>query len=475
MSFNYTHIDPAKSSENGENATDLVAVSADYIPDLLHRVHCRHDNRLWHEAAEYFWPGRRSGERRYLEIRIPGAMYASDGRTIVPCDPAYHTTLAGFFESPFAAAPRLARLAGVSPYILPNPVDLASRVDRADMAEYRNTFRAIRKGASAGDAHIPERHWLFVDIDPEKAPGHADDSASDAERLAPRAVMEAILAAHPEIAAASIFGTSGNGYWLLVRIVPLPADHGSRSLAAESVGLLASRFDQPGAHIDQKTFNASRIVSLPGCIKCKGLNQPDRPWRMARMLSAPRRVLEPLDLAAWFDREWTSDGEVRFPKLQPRAVAAAEAAFPYTPFDPELLTGRDRLTQARIAGILDKIGHAVSGQGGHNRTFNVASLLVWDFALEIPDALSIMRIWNFGCSPCWNEQELIHKCEDARNATHDKPRGFLLVEGEEYAAQRDAERLAEWEAWDRPDESAEFRVEFDDDEANANVGEGVAS
>ncbi len=73
-----------------------------------------------------------------------------------------------------------------------------------------------------------------------------------------------------------------------------------------------------------------------------------------------------------------------------------------------------------------KCDRAVSGQGGHDRTFHVACVLVQGFDLSDADALAVLREWNAGCSPPWNEGELIHKVQSARTAAHDRPRGYLL-------------------------------------------------
>ena len=73
-----------------------------------------------------------------------------------------------------------------------------------------------------------------------------------------------------------------------------------------------------------------------------------------------------------------------------------------------------------------KCDRAVSGQRGHDRTFHVACVLVQGFDLADADALVVLREWNGGCSPPWNEGELIHKVQSARTAAHDRPRGYLL-------------------------------------------------
>ena len=70
-----------------------------------------------------------------------------------------------------------------------------------------------------------------------------------------------------------------------------------------------------------------------------------------------------------------------------------------------------RITRAR--NYVAKMKPAISGQGGHNRTFAVACRLVRDFNLTIEQAWPIMLEFNTRCEPPWNEVELLHKLEDA--------------------------------------------------------------
>lgn len=69
---------------------------------------------------------------------------------------------------------------------------------------------------------------------------------------------------------------------------------------------------------------------------------------------------------------------------------------------------------------------AVSGQGGHNTTFAVATALVHGFELSRSDAEMLLSEYNAKCVPPWKPNELAHKVNQAMNVTHDKPRGWLL-------------------------------------------------
>ena len=69
---------------------------------------------------------------------------------------------------------------------------------------------------------------------------------------------------------------------------------------------------------------------------------------------------------------------------------------------------------------------AVSGQGGHNATFAVATALVHGFELSRSDAEMLLTEYNAKCVPPWKPNELAHKMNQAMNVAHDKPKGWLL-------------------------------------------------
>ena len=83
-------------------------------------------------------------------------------------------------------------------------------------------------------------------------------------------------------------------------------------------------------------------------------------------------------------------------------------------------------TIERAGRYVQKCPGAVSGQGGHDQTFHVASLLMNGFGLGEHDALTVLRDWNGSCLPPWSESDLVHKIKSAAAASHQFPRGYLL-------------------------------------------------
>lgn len=70
----------------------------------------------------------------------------------------------------------------------------------------------------------------------------------------------------------------------------------------------------------------------------------------------------------------------------------------------------------RARKYVDKMDAAVSGDGGHSKTFAVACVLVKGFELSSSDALDVLREYNQRCDPPWSERELQHKIDDATRA-----------------------------------------------------------
>ncbi|MFO0892133.1 MAG: hypothetical protein U0790_23720 [Isosphaeraceae bacterium] len=177
-------------------------------------------------------------------------------------------TLAAWSRDPDLLSAQARRLSGVSCYVTINPVrpDLLARGD-GRLGRVRHTTR---------DVDVVCLRWLFLDIDPVRPP---DISSTDEELAAAVARRDAILAGEPELAAAAIWGRSGNGGWILVRLPDYPNDQAHRALIAAAVKAIARRYSDPAVVVDKATVNPARLVGLPGTIKAKGAPRPERPWR----------------------------------------------------------------------------------------------------------------------------------------------------------------------------------------------------
>ena len=180
-------------------------------------------------------------------------------------------TLAGWFRDiePLTAQARLLR--GVSGYVTINPVSpsLLARSDR--LMRVRHTTR---------DVDIVCLSWLYLDIDAVRPP---DISSTEAELAAALARRDLILDENPELAASALWGCSGNGGWILIRLPDYPNDPAHRGLVTQVVRTLARTYSDAAVVIDTAPINPARLIGLPGTVKAKGANRPDRPWRQVTL------------------------------------------------------------------------------------------------------------------------------------------------------------------------------------------------
>jgi hypothetical protein len=138
------------------------------------------------------------------------------------------------------------------------------------------------------DADIAHQHYLLVDIDPVRPKGLADQCATHEEHCEASVLQGHIvryLAAQGWSAPFQM--DSGNGAYILVR-VDLPNDADTRELLKLCLRALARDFDCEGAHVDPSTFNASRLMRVPGTMNCKGTPTQERPHRRVCLTIFPK-------------------------------------------------------------------------------------------------------------------------------------------------------------------------------------------
>lgn len=172
----------------------------------------------------------------------------------------------------------IGRLNGVSGYVTFNPVHL-DLLGRAD-----NKIVKVNEGEGTKDQNIISIKWIYIDIDPVKS--EPAMPATDAELGNALMVRDAILADHPSIRGNALWGSSGNGGWILIRTEELPNDSQGREVVANVLGELAERYGKrgrSGVFVDTNTKNPSRHIPIPGTYKCKGTDTIDRPWRLCTL------------------------------------------------------------------------------------------------------------------------------------------------------------------------------------------------
>jgi len=130
----------------------------------------------------------------------------------------------------------------------------------------------------ANDRDIGTRRAIFIDIDPIRPKGI---SATDDERQAAWEVAQQVR----EQLESSFgrgpvgFGGSGNGWFLLLAIEPVPVVAAQAPAISRLLKALGRKYGTDRVSIDDTVINAARLMCAPGTMKRKGENTLDRPHR----------------------------------------------------------------------------------------------------------------------------------------------------------------------------------------------------
>jgi putative DNA primase/helicase len=195
-------------------------------------------------------------------------------------------TECGYFDAghltEMARAARRLTVRSKGVYVTLNPVQPALLA--------RSKYRVRPARAAATDAQVVARRRLLLDFDPVRAGGVPDVAATDGEHDA------AIAAAReawgrlrrlgwPEPAAID----SGNGAYLIYGLA-LDNNPAGTELLRRVTAALSARFSTEAVKLDESTFNAARVVRIPGTLNRKGDHAPElgRPHRAARILRRPQ-------------------------------------------------------------------------------------------------------------------------------------------------------------------------------------------
>lgn len=139
---------------------------------------------------------------------------------------------------------------------------------------------------------------------------------------------------------------------------------------------------------DKKISNPGRVMRLPGF-----LHKRDSEPYMVRITQ-----IEDVEYTL---REIIDAFEIPIPNPKSKTRVVGKPT-----------TETERVKRARA--YISKIGPAISGQGGDQTTFKVASVLVRDFDLDDERAMPLFLEWNATCLPPWDEDELWTKLSNAR-------------------------------------------------------------
>jgi hypothetical protein len=215
-------------------------------------------------------------------LLAPGQVTELRALNVTDADGRWPRTVAGYFTDHAkmaAAAVQLDTASGV--YFTPNPCnpDLLARSN--------NRAQKAQKSGLTSDPDILTRRWFLVDLDFIRPGGISCTEEEHAAALERAGTVERALAADGW--PAPISADSGNGGHLLYRVDLPAADDG---LLMRALVALSARFTDDRVKVDTSVFNPSRIWKLYGTFARKGDSMPDRPHRLACLLSVP----DPLEI-----------------------------------------------------------------------------------------------------------------------------------------------------------------------------------
>jgi hypothetical protein len=347
-----------------------------------------------------------------------------------------------------ASLARGAEAAYVTPHILRPSV-----LNGAKIGEF--PWPKVAKRAPVTDADVAARRFLILDVDPVRPTGQ---SATDAEKAVAWAVLErARERVRPLGWGEPLVIDSGNGYHAYVRFPrPVPAQTpGEPDPVRLLLELIAADCDTDAAKVDPVVANPSRVVKLPGSWARKGDNTPDRPHRQSRVVETPAdwqtpRPVPDGDFLAEALARLDPDGSKRANLAASRRASTAVGP----PINWTTLPSEEKRVK-RATAYVNKLPPGIQGQRGNDDTYRAASALVHGFAIAPEVAVGIlMAEFNNRCVPPWSEPELAKMCNAAADKRHERPRGYLAVEGSDSPA---------------PPPSASAGSKDENDEQNTNV------
>lgn len=327
-----------------------------------------------------------------LEFRVMGADFSVGTGKIIPSE-SYPKTYTGYYFASDHASIDCYRLNGVNGYVTVNPI-------KGDISA-RGLNRITRAKSSSHDDDIALLRWLFIDIDPRRPSGV---SSTESELAAAVSRRDKILAEIPGLADSSIWGKSGNGCWILVRLPDYPNDEPSRKLIDDLLRSL-NRFSDTEVVIDQTTKNPARIMGIPGAWKVKGTSTEDRPHRMATIdspeLAKPSPHSVPVfDVGAFLAAYPAPAPILPAPKKGKKAGKATQnagAVADPTPNDTALRAWLDVVLQS----VADDVRTAERGDG--NNSIHLAAMKLGEIggagALDRSEAEHVITQAALGRSP----------------------------------------------------------------------------
>lgn len=229
----------------------------------------------------------------------------------------------GYFNDPKKAADAIRQRDGRSNcFVTLNPCQqalLARGNNRLVEASYDNPIERTK------DSEIISDNWFLIDIDPKRPSGISatDEELSKAAEVA-KAVYGYLLSIGVP-AESFIKGTSGNGYYLLIRLPNCPINEKNTATKQVLVNFLADRFDTDVIEIDRTVFNPARLICVLGTMKVKGDSTEDRPHRRSEVYTIGGAAFDPTKSQRCTPFDLYALAEAIIPKSEPKSAIKPEA------------------------------------------------------------------------------------------------------------------------------------------------------
>ena len=293
----------------------------------------------------------------------------------------------------------LQKIKYVSVYVQLNPPDSIPMAHRP--TKYPCRWTRVGPGEGFSGANLRHARWLLVDIDPIRE--EKGTSATAEERAAAERVRNSIYKLFPRLVRSSLSGSSGNGFYILIRTDE--SDPAVRRRILRTLDLCVSTHE---ARVDLATFDLARIAAIPGTLKSKGEHTSSRPWRWVTLDHGYSEPITPVNLPAWLDE---------LEALAPEAFREHSVYSTATDLGvgrSALLTDAERRRSVRRAKAwLEHRPVAVAGNRGHACTFAAVLSVVRKFTLCEADLGEVFATWNSRCEPPWGEADLLRKFREA--------------------------------------------------------------
>jgi hypothetical protein len=165
--------------------------------------------------------------------------------------------------------------------------------DAVTTRQSRGVWHVVPKGGGITDRDIVARQVLFIDFDAVRSSG---TSATEAEMAAVVPIARRVYEKLTDLLGgeeALALGHSGNGRQIFIALDAIPESPAVTEAIKGILQALSATYVAPGVAIDQKVFDARRLVPAFGTLKTKGApGIPERPHRPTALVCADavRRV-----------------------------------------------------------------------------------------------------------------------------------------------------------------------------------------